>query len=226
MVLTTEDENFIRLAKIILDIIPDNLRNLFEIEWNKKYPNNQWDGTRTSGSFLWKEIHKKNPQGIKGSSDKQALKFGDHNQWDCTTLFFVLLYSRLEIIPNMRVFNQRSSPLRVSEEVDKLREIRNDCFAHLPSSSICEVDYHEAITEIEQVFSNLGWMQGLQDINLIKSSAISTSEMEAVKKKLEIEKKQINEMAKEFPRLKWMTYGKPCMITFSHIIVCIWSAGV
>ena len=185
MALTKEGENFVRLAKIILEIVPANLRILFETEWNKKFQNNPWDDTPTSGSFLVKEINK---SGVKCRNDiKQALTTGDKNKWDCTTMSFVLLDSELRIIPKTRSPTQQKPPLLASEEIYKLRKIRNASYAHLDSASINEADYQKVISEIEQIFTNLGW--GLQDIQSIKSCAVSTSEMKALEKKLWEEKR-------------------------------------
>ena len=192
MDLTKEGENFVRLAKIILEVIPGNLRILFENEWNKKFQNNPWDNTPASGSFMVKEINK---TGVKLQPGiKKALDTGDKSQWDPTTLFFVLLYSELKIIPKTRSPTQRKPPLSVSEEIDKLRDIRNGSFGHLASASIDDANYHKVISKIEQIFKNLSWMQGLQDIQTIKSTPVTTSEMEALKKKLEEEKKRNDEL--------------------------------
>ena len=192
MDLTKEGENFVRLAKIVLEVIPGNLRILFETEWNKKFQNNPWDNTPASGSFLVKEINRtgvKWPPGIK-----QALATGDKSQWDPTTLFFVLLRSELKIIPKTRSPTKRKLPLSVSEEIDKLRDIRNNFYGHLASASIHGADYQQVMSEIGQIFTKLTWRQGLKDIRTIKNTPVSTSEMEALKKKLEEEKKRNDEL--------------------------------
>ena len=213
MDLTKEGENFVRLAKIILEVIPGNLRILFETEWNKKYQNNPWGNTPASGSFLVKEINRtgvKWPPGVK-----QALATGDKSQWDPTALFFVLLRSELKIIPKTRSEKQRKPPLSVSEEIDNLRDIRNRFYGHLTSASICDADYQQVISEIVQIFTTLTWRQGLQDIQTIKSTPVSTSEMEALKKKLEEEKKRNDELmaiAKEAHMLSKATEKKVQML--------------
>ena len=210
MALNQEGENFVRFAKIILEVVPANLRTLFESKWNTKYPLNQWDDTRKSGSFLLREINKR-PSAMLSSQMKETLKAGDKNQWDSTTLFFVLL-GKLGLTPAMRLFPQRSPPLLVSEEIDKLRVIRNESFAHIPAASITNADYHQTVLEIENIFTNLGWMQGLQEIQLIKQTVISTTQMEALKEKFKAEKKKNDDfltIRREFQILKgWVTFGK------------------
>lgn len=210
MALTQEGENFVRFAKIILEVVPTNLRSFFESKWNIKYPLNKWDDTQTSGLFLMNEI-KRRPSGILSSQMKEKLKAGDKNQWDSTTLFFVLL-GRLGIIPTMRLFPQRSPPLLVSEEIDKLRLIRNESFAHISAASITNADYHQTVIEIENIFTNLGWMQGLQEIQLIKTRAVSTLQMQVLKEKFKAEKKKNDDflaIRREFQMLKrWVTFGE------------------
>ena len=211
MALTKEGENFVRLSKIILEIVPANLRIFFETEWNKKFKNNPWDDTPTSGSLLVKEIKRMNKSRAKWTNDiKQALATGDKNKWDCTTMSFVLLDSELRIIPKTRSPTQQKHPLLASEEIYKLRKIRNASYAHLDSASINEADYQKVISEIEQIFTNLGW--GLQDIQSIKSSAVSTSEMKALEKKLREEKEsndKVMAISKEVHRLKILILGFP-----------------
>lgn len=206
MALTEEGENFVRLSQIILEVIPKHLRSLFESKWNTKYPVNQWSDTAACGSFLLKEINKVNKSGMKCTfSVKQALTAGDKNQWDCTTLFYILLFSNLELIPKTRMINKRSLPLLISEDVDKLREIRNGSFGHLPSASISKADYQQCISDIEKIFANLGWMQGLQEINSIKNNGVSTSQMATLKTKLKDESRKNDEfleLRKEFEMLK------------------------
>ena len=46
-------ENFWRAIAIILNEVPQRLRIYFVQEWNKKYPNNQWDDTANSGNIFW-----------------------------------------------------------------------------------------------------------------------------------------------------------------------------
>eukprot|EP00112_Aurelia_sp_Birch-Aquarium-sp1_P013415 Seg2846.4 transcript_id=Seg2846.4/GoldUCD/mRNA.D3Y31 product="NACHT LRR and PYD domains-containing protein 1" protein_id=Seg2846.4/GoldUCD/D3Y31 len=218
MALTKEGENFVRLAKIILEIVPANLRILFESEWNKKFQNNKWDDTPTSGLFLVKEVKKmKVPRRSFTNDIETALAAGNKNKWDCTILFFVLFYSELRIIPKARFLKQKKLPLLPSEEVDKLREIRNGSFAHLASLSIDETEYQQVISEIEQIFTNLGWTQGLHDIQSIKSSAVSTSEMKTLERKLRQEKEKNDRVLVEMHWLKIWVF----LVTIAVVLMAV-----
>ena len=48
-----ETENFWRAIDIVLNEVPRRLRTYFVQEWDKKYPNNPWDDTATSGNIFW-----------------------------------------------------------------------------------------------------------------------------------------------------------------------------
>eukprot|EP00112_Aurelia_sp_Birch-Aquarium-sp1_P012257 Seg2576.4 transcript_id=Seg2576.4/GoldUCD/mRNA.D3Y31 product="Nucleotide-binding oligomerization domain-containing protein 2" protein_id=Seg2576.4/GoldUCD/D3Y31 len=218
MALTKEGENFVRLAKIILEIVPANLRIFFETEWNKKFQNNKWDDTPTSGSFLVNEIKKmKVPRRSFTNDIETALAAGNKNKWDCTILFFVLLFSELRIIPKTRSPTQKKPPLLASEEIDKLRQIRNGSFAHLASTSIDETDYQQIISEIEQIFTNLGLTQGLHDIKSIKSRAVSTSEMKTLEMKLRQEKEKNDRVLVEVHWLKiWVS-----LVTIAVVVIAV-----
>ena len=138
------EENFYRVSHIVLDVIPQNLRDLFIILWNTKYPNTPWDNRSASGQmFLQNERYRTVRKTVK-----QNMLHGDSNKFDGTTLFSVLLYSSQNFC--------QSQP-NVKDEIDQLRIIRNKCFAHLPNASFADIEYQSFLADVKAMFARLGW---------------------------------------------------------------------
>ena len=83
--------NFFRICRIVLDDVPNVLRNIFKREFQHKY-HQPWADNRASGNMLMKYDHwqtKLSPPQLK------LLRDGDTQCWDGTLLFHVLLHSSL-----------------------------------------------------------------------------------------------------------------------------------
>lgn len=83
--------NFFRICRIVLDDVPNVLRNIFKDEFQHKY-RQPWADNRASGNMLMKYDHwqaKLSPPQLK------LLRDGDTQCWDGTLLFHVLLHSSL-----------------------------------------------------------------------------------------------------------------------------------
>ena len=169
MDLTGDKGNFCKLTEIILTIVPKYLRQYFKDEWDKANPLMIWNDSPADGKCLTTKIKIKYPF----SDLKNALAQGNSNDWDPTALFFVLCKSGV-IIPHCRDPPKRVAPLRDSENIDKLRIIRNEFFAHRSSTSLSLIEFNQAIMDIENVFRIFNWMNGLLEIDAVKKSMITT----------------------------------------------------
>ena len=111
MALTHEEENFFKLCKIVLTLIPENLRAYFKLQWNLMHPHNKWQDSTADGQFLIGLIPQQRLARV--SYLKSVLHTGDSNNWDPTALFFVLINSAIGLTNQ----HERS-------ELEKLRGIR------------------------------------------------------------------------------------------------------
>ena len=174
MNITPETENFYRVATLVTDVIPKHLRQLFKDGWDKKFPNFPWTDDAASGHNFATEMRKMKTQ-IKDREVERKIKNGDSNEWDCTTLFFALLYSRLPIIDAAK-----------KTDVDKLRKMRNGYFGHVTSSQLPKQEFDNLIADLMQIFPALGICTN--DITDSATKTLETVDFKSLKQHLKAEK--------------------------------------
>ena len=193
--LSAEEENFIKVTKIILEVVPMHLRTLFIEKWNQKYPNNKWQSDSASGNFAFNEIPnaaKKGKNGVYASN----MQSGNESDWDTTTLVYAMLYSQLNLIPSCRPDGQRSVPLYISEEIDRIRKIRNEFFAHAASMKCSSATFKGIEFEIKSAAMNVFGIKAKNDIDEIVQTHITTKMTRQQKDQLHGEKKRNDEFEK------------------------------
>ena len=189
MELNDEEENFVKLAKIILDVLPKHLRVFFVDKWNSKYPTNQWTNDAASGQLLHNEI----PQGVKKNKRsfhktlEQMILTGDIERWDPTSLFFVLLSAGLNLIDAPRPMNHRNPPFNESENIDRLRYIRSTVFGHVANMSISAVEFRIISAELEAIAKDVFGNAAEIEIHQIVNSQAETTLTEPLESQLERE---------------------------------------
>eukprot|EP00794_Sanderia_malayensis_P013529 gene13529-14939_t len=183
-----EKENFHKLAIIILDVLPKYLRQLFKDKWDVIFPNNKWDFTTASGAFLLSQV----PKGHKPMKyiANNVMK-GDTGEWDPTTLFWVFLYSGLNLVAPCRVGGTIALPLLESEYIDMVREIRNTFFAHAPQASIKKDDF-ECIMLNLTTQTQFGGASLKTELEEIENSPIERELSMNLRQELEDQKKANN----------------------------------
>ena len=195
MSLSNEEENFIRIAKVVLDIVPKYLRKLFIEKWDQKYPNNKWQSGSGSGSIVFSQI----PNVAKNGRNEvyaNNMKSGKENEWDTTTLVYAMLYAQLNLIPNCRPNGQRSAPLLISEEIDILRKVRNEFFAHAPGMKCSSATFIDIASKIKTVAKNVFSANAENEIDDIVNSQLKTKMTDQLKNQLAIEKNRSDEFEK------------------------------
>ena len=75
------------------------------------------------------------------------MRNGNREEWDCTMLFYAILYSDC-VGPSL------ASTVRKS--VDDLRNFRNKEFAHIPQGRLSDMDFKNAISKVDVAFHALG----------------------------------------------------------------------
>jgi len=185
MDLPIEEVNYVKIAKIVLDVVPKYLRKCFIEVWNVKNPTNKWNSDSKSGIFLVNKI----PSNIKNSSSRvkeiEKLKAGDEAKWDITVLVFVLLDAGLKLVEGSRQPVERKPPLRMSEEIEIIRDIRNDYYGHVKSMSCKMEDFLEIMSKITSVAENIFDEDAESEIEEIKKAQFGKKALEQVKCQLQ-----------------------------------------
>ena len=127
-----------------------------------------------------------------------TVKQGSTANFDCTTLFYSLLFSGTDLLlPVMRKKELRVSPFYESERVDQLREQRN-AVAHATTPSLSEADFQAKIQEIEDIYTQLQW-----DQTQLKEAAYGRLwpvEYDRLQGKIDVEKARIDQRLQDHER--------------------------
>ncbi|XP_074618412.1 uncharacterized protein LOC141877364 isoform X3 [Acropora palmata] len=144
---TEEQLNFFRVCFITTNELTNGLRTIFKQEWDNRYKT-------TLGE--WKD-EAKNGQDFKNGESRGTQKRykkllatminGNRAEWDCTMLFYAILFSD-------RVGCNLDAVVR--SNVDNLREFRNEVFAHLPRGQMSKETFQTEIAKVQGAFEALG----------------------------------------------------------------------
>ena len=181
-----EELNFFRLCKIALDIFPVELRKIFKQEWDFRYnaiPGGKWQNTAQNGKDFYDEETKVKKKSMKVQC-LNRVRNGNTEEWDCTCLFSVILYSNAigsTLAPGVRA------------AVDDLRQVRNDV-AHAAGTKLTDVEFQNYTTRVLNAFTSLGLPTN--EIEDIKNQASFPTE------ELENFKKQVHDLKTELDKTK------------------------
>jgi len=121
-----EQLNYYRICYVTTDILTEGLRSLFKQEWDNRYKATlgEWKDDPKSGRDFY---NGESPRNQRRNADLLVtIRNGDRAKWDCTMLFYAILYSDC--------IGSSLSPA-VKTNVDDLRKFRNEEFAHMPRVS-------------------------------------------------------------------------------------------
>ena len=144
---TEEQLNYYRICCITTDELTDGLRTIFKQEWDNRYATTlgEWKDEAKNGQDF------KNGESPRNQARNQELLAtminGNRAEWDCTMLFYAILFS--DSIG-------RGLNAVVRSNVDDLRKFRNQDFAHLPRGQISAPKFQSAIAKVQGVFQALG----------------------------------------------------------------------
>ena len=97
---------------------------------------------------------------------------GDRAEWDCTMLFYAILFSD-------SIAGHGLSPL-IRTNVDDLRKFRNEVFAHMTEGQLSKLDFSITVAKVETAFRALGLSTA--DIQTVsKQRSFPTDELHNVK---------------------------------------------
>ena len=169
-VYSEEQLNYFRVCHIATDILPPALRLLFKQEWDNRYKATygEWKDTPQNG------LDFKNGESLanqrKNARLLATMANGDRAEWDCTMLFYAILFS--DSIHGL-------SPM-IRTNVDDLRKFRNEDFAHMTEGQLSNADFSITVAKVETSFTALGLSTA--DIQTVsKQKSFPTDELQNVK---------------------------------------------
>ena len=174
---TKEQLNYYRICYVTTDILTEGLRSVFKQEWDNHYKATpgEWKDDPKSGIDFY---NRESPRNQKRNAHLLVtIKNGVRAQWDCTMLFYAILYS--DCIG-------RGLSTTVKTSVDVLRKFRNEEFAHMPRGFLTDADFQTAISQVRGAFQSLGLSSSTKQIDDVKNqTSFPTEELRLIMKKVD-----------------------------------------
>ena len=127
-VYSEEQLNYFRVCHIATDTLPPALRLLFKQEWDNRYKATYGELKDTPQNGLDFKTGESSFKPRKNARLLATMANGNIPEWDCTMLFYAILYSD-------SIAGHRLSPL-IRINVDDLRKFRNEDFAHMTEGQL------------------------------------------------------------------------------------------
>ena len=180
---TDEQLNYYRICYLTTDLLAEGLREIFKQEWNKLYKTTkgEWKDEPRNGMDFY---NGESPRNRKRNAHLLAtMKNGNRGEWDCTMLFYAILFSDC-VGPGLSAI--------VRKNVDDLRNFRNEEFAHMPQGSLSEIDFQNAISKVDVAFQALSLPTvKIQDLKCQKT--FPTKDLTKVLKEVDNLKQEVQE---------------------------------
>ena len=181
---TNEELNYFRICKVTTDILAEGLRVIFKQEWDNQYKSSlfgEWKDDPQNG----RDFHnKESPTSKKRNKRLLATMInGDRREWDCTMLFYSILFSDCV---------GKGISKAVCTNVDNLRKFRNEEFAHITQGNLSDEDFHIAISKVHIAFQALG-LPTAQIQNIKNQRAFPTEELRKIQKQVDDLKRDLQE---------------------------------
>ena len=161
--------NFFRTCYVAFNLVPVGLRQIFRNEWDFLYkttPLGEWKDTPQNGQDFY---HKESRKSRKTNARHLAtIQNGDTSKWDCSCLFFAILFSD-------SIGTTLSPAIRTA--VDDIRQVRND-IAHISEGKLTDAEFQTYVGRVSNAFTALHLsMKEIQDVKNQKSFPIKEVEM-------------------------------------------------
>ena len=181
-----EQLNYFRICYVTTDILTEGLREIFKQEWDSRYKATlgEWKDDPKNGLDFWNGESLRNQK--KHARLLTTMTKGNRADWDCTMLFYAILFS--DCIHSL-------NPVAWSN-VDKLRLFRNEEFAHIARGRLSDVEFQNAIGKVENAFLALGLSTvKIQDVKT--QTCFPTEQLIHVLKKVDDLKQEVQEKERE-----------------------------
>ncbi|XP_068687772.1 uncharacterized protein [Montipora foliosa] len=184
---TDEQLNYFKICFIATDVITEGLRTIFKQEWDNRYKATlgEWKDEPRNGLDFKKQESPRNQR--RHACLLATMVNGNRAEWDCTMLFYAILYS--DCIG-------RGLNAVVRSNVDDLRNFRNQDLAHLPQGRVKESEFQTAAGKVVVAFQALG----LSDLKIQETrnqKSFPTGELRKVYKEVNHLKDELKENEQE-----------------------------
>ena len=183
-----EELNYFRVCYITTHIIREGLKELFKREWNRHHSPRfgLWQDTARNGQDFFRMESKKSRS--KNSRLLTIIQNGNTEEWDCTCLFFAILYSdTLGPLISAAVFN----------DVDNLRMFRNEVFAHRSKACFPEAEFQRCVYTVSNAFTSLH-LTTAELQRIINQKSFPTGELQMLQEQVTVLEDEIQGKAKPF----------------------------
>ena len=178
---TEEQLNYFRICYAFTDILPEGLREIFKQEWDKqhKLTKGEWKDEPRNGMDFYDGESSQNKR--RHAHLLATMQNGNRKEWDCTMLFYAILFS--DCVGS-------SLSATVWNNVDDLRRSRNQEFAHFTSGSLSDRDFRNAISKFDMAFQALGLPTAkIEDLKIQKM--LATEELQIVLREVDDLKQEV-----------------------------------
>ena len=181
---TSEQLNYFRICYIAFNLVPEGLRTIFKQEWDFRYKATlgEWKDAPQNGRDFFNNESRKSR--TKNARYLATIQNGNMAEWDCSCLFFAILFSD-------SIGTTLSAA--ISKDVDDLRQVRND-IAHISEAELTDAELKNYVGRVLVAFNAL--KLAVTDIVEIKNQ--TTFPIEEVAKL----KMQVNNLQNELKKAK------------------------
>ena len=178
-----EQLNYFRICYATTDILAEGLREIFKQEWDKQHEltKGEWKDEPRNGMDFYNGESARNQR--RNAHLLATMQNGKRKEWDCTMLFYAILFSDC-VGPTL------SATVRMN--VDDLRKFRNEEFAHMKQGSLSDTDFQNAIGKVEVVFQALG-LHTVKIQDLKNQKTFPTEELQQILNKVDELKQEVQE---------------------------------
>ena len=178
------------MVSIIFDVISVGLRRIFRREWDSRYKEavGSWENTPDNGErFYNKEVRscsKENERHLV------AIKTGDIETWDCTCLFFAILFSN-----SIGGSYSRKLEKNVAKNVQVLRSAVRNGVLHRSKGKLTDEEFKDCVQTVRCAFSELGLKTLIGEIKRIEDQkTFENMKIEELERALHESKRCLEEM--------------------------------
>ena len=167
---TLSQLNYFRLCYISFNLIPEGLRQIFKQEWDFRYKASlgKWEDKLQNGQDFYNTESKKSRK--NNARYLATMQNGKTEEWDCSCLFFAILFSD-------SIGSTLSTAIK--KEIHDLRQVRNDT-AHNSEAKLTDTDFQNYVGRVSHASNSLGLP--VSDIDIIKKQkSFPTAEVNTFK---------------------------------------------